>query len=327
MGSGPRGAPVGTEKADTNGGRWDVDAVRTDVGSEEVSTPGSRAPGEMERGPRRLEEPLVAEKKTGVFRLDLKELWEQRELLFFLTWRDVKVRYKQTALGIAWAVLQPVLTMAVFIIFFNRVAGISSGDVPYALFALAGIVLWTFFANSLTNASQSLVVSAGMLTKVYFPRVAIPTAICFGGVVDFVVAFGILLVAMAAYGLVPTAGALVAVPLALAIILLSSLGVGLLLSALNVRFRDVRFVVPLFVQLWLLASPIGYPSTGLEQPWITLYGLNPIAGAVETFRWGLLGSPAPPVAMVAASAFSACLILSVGLLVFGRMEREFADVV
>jgi lipopolysaccharide transport system permease protein len=274
----------------------------------------------------RLSEPIVIERSRGLLRLDVRELLLYHELFFFLTWRDVKVRYKQTALGVAWAVLQPLLTMVVFTIFFGRVAKISSGDVPYPIFALAAIVLWTFFANSLSNSSQSLVASATMLTKVYFPRLAIPTATTFGGIVDFGVAFLLLFAFMAGYGIAPTAG-IVAAPVAVLIVVFAAIGVGLFLSAVNVRFRDVRFVVPVLVQLWMLASPIAYSASSLQQPWITLYGINPIAGAVETFRWGMLGSPAPPVSMVVVSCVSALAMLVGGLVVFSRMERGFADVV
>jgi lipopolysaccharide transport system permease protein len=285
------------------------------------------ADGQGSSMPARLVEPVVVEASRGLFRLRLGELMRYHELLFFLTWRDIKVRYKQTALGFAWAVLQPLLTMVVFTIFFGRVAGIEPpNDIPYTVFSLAAIVLWMFFANSLINSSASLVASASMLTKVYFPRLAIPIATTLGGAIDFGVAFLLLFVFMAAYGVAPTEG-IVAAPVSVLIVFVSAIGVGLLLSALNVRFRDVRFVVPVLVQLWMLTSPIAYSASSLEQPWITLYGLNPIAGAVETFRWGMLGAPAPPLSMVVVSTLSAFALLGLGAIVFGRMERDFADVV
>ena len=257
---------------------------------------------------------------------DLRELWAYRELLYFLVWRDVKVRYKQTALGATWAVLQPLATMAVFSLFFGRLAGMPSDGVPYPLFAYAALVPWTFFANGLTLATGSLVGSQNLLQKVYFPRLAIPLAAVLSSTVDFGLAFVLLLGMMLAYGVVPGAAAFWVLPLLL-LALATSLGVGLWMAALNVRYRDVRYVVPFVVQFWLFATPIVYPSSLLSEPWRTVYGINPMAGVVEGFRWALLGTETRPGGLLAVSAAAALLILVGGALYFRRMERSFADLV
>jgi lipopolysaccharide transport system permease protein len=267
---------------------------------------------------------VVIEPRTGWSLPDLRELWEYRELLYFLVWRDVKVRYKQTALGASWAVIQPFFTMVVFSLFFGRLAGVPSDGLPYPIFAFAALVPWTFFANGLSQSSSSLVASQNLLKKVYFPRLAIPTATVLAGGVDFVIAFGVLLGMMAFYGIVPTA-AVVWLPALLLLALVTALGVGLWFAALNVQYRDVAYVVPFTVQLWLFATPIAYPSSLLPEPWRTLYGLNPMAGVVEGFRWALLGTGTPPGPMLAVSAVAAVAILIGGALYFRRMERGFAD--
>lgn len=257
---------------------------------------------------------------------DLRELWRYRELVYFLVWRDVKVRYKQTALGAAWAVLQPVATMGVFSLFFGKLAQMPSDGVPYPLFSLAALVPWTFFAQGLIQSANSLVGSQNLVTKVYFPRLAIPLAAVLAGAVDFLLAFAILLGMMAFYGAAPTAQA-VWLPLFLLLAFVTSLGVGLWLAAWNVRYRDVRYIVPFLAQLWLFATPIAYPSSLLSEPWRTVYGINPMAGVVEGFRWALLGSGDAPGGMVLVSAAVALALLASGLFVFRRMERTFADVV
>jgi lipopolysaccharide transport system permease protein len=267
---------------------------------------------------------VVIEPRTGWSLPDLRELWEYRELLYFLVWRDVKVRYKQTALGASWAVIQPFFTMVVFSLFFGRLAGVPSDGLPYPIFSFAALVPWTFFANGLTQSSNSLVASQNLLKKVYFPRLAIPTATVLAGGVDFVIAFGVLLGMMAFYGIMPTA-AVVWLPALLLLALVTALGVGLWFAALNVQYRDVAYVVPFTVQLWLFATPIAYPSSLLPEPWRTLYGLNPMAGVVEGFRWALLGTGTPPGPMLAVSAVAAVAILIGGALYFRRMERGFAD--
>lgn len=256
----------------------------------------------------------------------LRELWEHRELLYFLVWRDVKVRYKQTVLGAAWAILQPVATMVVFSLFFGRLAKVPSDGVPYPVFSLAGLVPWTFFSQGLVQSANSLVGSQNLLTKVYFPRLAIPTAAVLSGGVDLALSLPVLLAVMRFYGLVPTARILW-VLLLLTLAFAAAVGAGLWLSALNVQYRDVRYVLPFLVQLWLLATPIAYPSRLLGEPWRTLYGLNPMAGVVEGFRWALLGTGGPPGPLIAVSAASALALLASGLFYFRRMERTFADVV
>jgi len=259
--------------------------------------------------------------------LKLKDLWEYRELLYFLIWRDIKVRYKQTALGATWAIIQPFFTMVVFSVFFGHLAKVPSDGIPYPLFSFAALVPWTFFANGLSQSSNSLVGSGTLITKVYFPRLIIPLASVFSGIVDFVLAFIVLLGIMVYYGLLPTTINVIWLPLFLLLALTTSLGVGLWLSALNVEYRDVRHIVPFITQFWMLATPIGYPSSLLQQPWRTLYGLNPMVGVVEGFRWALLGTNTAPGPIIAVSAVAAVLILVTGAFYFRRMEKTFADLV
>jgi lipopolysaccharide transport system permease protein len=258
--------------------------------------------------------------------LKLKDLWEYRELLYFLVWRDIKVRYKQTALGATWAIIQPFFTMVVFAIFFGYLAKVPSDGIPYPLFSFAALVPWTFFANGLSQSSNSLVGSGTLITKVYFPRLIIPLASVFSGIIDFLLAFVVLLGMLVYYGLVPTINILW-LPLFLLLALTTSLGVGLWLSALNVEYRDVRYIVPFITQFWMLATPIGYPSSLLHQPWRTLYGLNPMVGVVEGFRWALLGTNTAPGPIIAVSSVAALIILITGAFYFRRMEKTFADLV
>ena len=259
--------------------------------------------------------------------LKLRDLWEYRELLYFLIWRDIKVRYKQTALGATWAIIQPFFTMVVFSIFFGHLAKVPSDGIPYPLFSFAALVPWTFFANGLSQSSNSLVGSGTLITKVYFPRLIIPLASVFSGIVDFVLAFVVLLGMMVYYGLMPTTMNVLWLPLFLLLALTTSLGVGLWLSALNVEYRDVRYIVPFITQFWMLATPIGYPSSLLQQPWRTLYGLNPMVGVAEGFRWSLLGTNTAPGPIIAVSSAAAVLILVTGAFYFRRMEKTFADLV
>jgi lipopolysaccharide transport system permease protein len=272
-------------------------------------------------------EPVVRIRPSkGWVSLKLREVWEYRELLYFLTWRDVKVRYKQTALGAAWAIIQPFFTMVVFSLFFGRLAKMPSDGLPYPIFSYAALVPWTFFASGLGQASNSLVGSANLIKKVYFPRLTIPIATVISGAVDFGLAFVVLLGMMLYYGIYPTVN-VVWLPLFLLLAVVASLGVGLWLSALNVQFRDVRYVVPFITQFWMFATPIAYPSTLLDEPWRTLYGLNPMVGVVEGFRWALLGTATSPGPIIAASALAALVILVGGAYYFRRMEKTFADVV
>ena len=269
---------------------------------------------------------MVIEPPRGWTSLGLRELWAYRELLYFLTWRDVKVRYKQTALGASWAILQPVATMVVFSLFFGRMASMPSDGVPYPLFSFAALVPWTFFSNGLTNSANSVVNSQNLVSKIYFPRLAIPIATVLSGLVDFVLAFVVLLGLMTYYGVTPTLRVLWLVPLVV-LACVAALGVGLWLAALNVQYRDVRYAVPFLAQLWLFATPIAYPSSLLGEPWRTVYGLNPMAGVVEGFRWALLGTGPAPGPMVLVSTAAALLALLGGALYFRRTEQTFADIV
>jgi lipopolysaccharide transport system permease protein len=258
--------------------------------------------------------------------LRLGELWRFRELLYFLTWRDIKVRYKQTFLGAAWAILQPLLTMVVFSLFFGRLAKVPSQGIPYPAFSYAGLIPWTFFAYGLQQASSSLVGNTNLITKVYFPRLAVPTASVIAGVVDAGMAFVVLVGIMAYFGLTPTAGVLL-LPVFLLLALVSCLGVGLWLAALNVVYRDVRYVVPFLVQLWLFATPIAYPSTLLSPGWRLVYSINPMVGVVDGFRWGLVGTAPPLAGMIVVSGVTAVGILVSGAFYFRRLERTFADLI
>lgn len=258
--------------------------------------------------------------------LQLGELWRYRELFYFFVWRDLKVRYKQTVLGALWAIIQPFFTMVIFSLFFGRLAQVPSEGVPYPIFSFAALVPWTFFANSLTQASNSLVINANMIKKIYFPRLTIPISIVLSGLVDFALAFIVLLLMMAYYDIWPTRNALW-LPLLLALALVTSLGVSLWLAAMNVQFRDVRYAVPFLVQAWLFLTPIAYPSSLVPEQWRTLYALNPMVGVVEGFRWALLDTNTAPGPMVFVSAIVSLLLLVSGLFYFRRLEKTFADVV
>ncbi|MGE3539071.1 MAG: ABC transporter permease [Candidatus Tectimicrobiota bacterium] len=268
----------------------------------------------------------VIKPSRGWVALRLDKVWEYRELLYFLTWRDIKVRYKQTILGVLWAIIQPVMTMVVFSLFFGRLAQMPSDGVPYPIFSYTALVPWTFFAHGLAQAANSLVDGANLLKKVYFPRLIIPLASTLSGVVDFCLAFVILLIMMLSYGIVPTVR-LLWLPGFVLLALVTALGAGLWLSAMNVQFRDVRYTMPFLTQLWLFATPIAYPSSLLAEPWRTLYGLNPMVGVVEGFRWLLLDTATTPGPMLAVSTLVALLLLGSGALYFRRMEKTFADVV
>jgi lipopolysaccharide transport system permease protein len=266
------------------------------------------------------------EPSRGWTDLKLRELWEYRELLHFLAWRDVKVRYKQTLLGAAWAIIQPLSAMVIFSLVFGRLAKIPSDGVPYPIFSYTALVPWAFFAHGLSHVSQSLVGNANLIKKVYFPRLVMPIAAMLAGVIDFLLAFIVLLAMMLYFGLVPTLNALW-LPLLLLLAMVTSLGAGLWLTALNVQYRDVRYIAPFLIQLWLFATPIVYPSSLLSEPWHTLYGLNPMAGVVEGFRWALLGTDTAPGPMVMVSGLVALGWLIGGVFYFRRMEKTFADVV
>ena len=269
---------------------------------------------------------IVVKPSRGWIALKLNELWEYRELLYFLTWRDIKVRYKQTVLGAAWAIIQPFFTMVVFSLFFGKLAKVPSDGIPYPIFAYAALVPWTFFANGLSQSSNSLVGSANLIKKVYFPRLVVPISSVISGVFDFMLAFVVLLGMMLYYGIFPTVN-IVWLPFLLLLTLTTSLGVGLWLSALNVQFRDVRYTVPFLTQFWLFATPIAYPSSLLSEPWRTLYGINPMVGVVEGFRWALLGTDTAPGPIILVSSLVAVALLVSGCFFFRKMEKTFADVV
>lgn len=266
------------------------------------------------------------EPSSGWVSLKLHELWEYRELLYFLIWRDIKVRYKQTVLGAAWAIIQPFFTMIVFSLFFGRLAQVPSDGIPYPIFSFAALVPWTFFSQGLSQASNSLVGSANLLKKIYFPRLVVPIASVLAGVVDFVLAFVVLLLMMLYYGMMPTLNVLW-LPLLFLLALVTSLGVSLWFSTMNVQFRDVRYTVPFLTQFWLFVTPIAYPSSLLAEPWRTLYGLNPMTGVVEGFRWALLGTDTAPGPIIIVSSLVALALLVSGAFYFRRMEKTFADVV
>ena len=269
---------------------------------------------------------LRIEPSRGWVSLRLGEFWAYRELLYFLVWRDIKVRYKQTALGAAWAVLQPVMTMIVFSVFFGKLAKVPSDGIPYPIFAYTALVPWQLFAFALSESANSLVGSQSLIQKVYFPRLVIPIAGVLAGLVDFSIAFVVLLGMMAYYGIHPTAAILV-LPLFIVFAVAAALSVGLWLSALNVQFRDVRYTIPFLTQFWMFATPVAYPSSLVPKKWRALYGLNPMAGVVEGFRWALLGKSTSPGPLLWVSVAAVILLLIGGLAYFRRMEKTFADIV
>lgn len=269
---------------------------------------------------------LVIRPQEGWSSLGLKELWEYRELLYFLTWRDIKVRYKQTALGALWAIIQPFFMMVVFSLFFGRLAGVPSDNIPYPVFIFCALLPWQLFAQALNESSNSLVANERLITKVYFPRLVIPIAAVLGGLVDFAIAFVVLLGMMAYYHIIPTLAVLL-LPFFILLAVLTALGVGLWLSALNVQYRDVRYTLNFLTQFWMFMTPVAYPSSIVPEKWRALYGLNPMAGVVEGFRWALLGKTQAPGPLLAVSIVAVILILIGGLFYFRRMEETFADIV
>ena len=269
---------------------------------------------------------LIIEAGASRLATQVRDLWHYRELLYFLAWRDFKVRYKQTVLGAAWAILQPLFTMVVFSIFFGHLGKIPSDGIPYPIFAYSALLPWSLFAHALNQSSNSLVNNQSLITKVYFPRLIIPIAPLFVGLVDFAIAFLVLIGMMFFYGIAPGSAAF-ATPFLVLLAVLTALAVGLWLSALNVQYRDVRHTIPFLTQFWLFATPVAYPSSLLPEPWRSLYGLNPMAGVVEGFRWALLGTPHAPAALIAVSSAAVLALLLGGLWYFTRLERSFADIV
>jgi lipopolysaccharide transport system permease protein len=271
--------------------------------------------------------PVVEMRPTsGWIAIRPQELWEYREVLYFLIWRDLAVRYRQTVLGASWAILQPFCTMLIFTLFFGRLASIPSDGIPYPLFAFTGLVPWTFFAQSLTLSSNSLVANQALIRKVYFPRLVLPIASVASSVVDFAIAFVVLLGMMAWYHTFPTTN-VVWLPLLFLLALVTALGAGLWLSALNVLYRDIQYIVPFLVQVWLFSTPIVYSSSMIPEAWRPFYGINPMAGVIEGFRWALLTSDKAPGPMVLVSAAAATAMCVGGLYFFRRMEKTFSDVV
>ncbi len=262
----------------------------------------------------------------GWVKLQLRELWHYRGLLYFLAWRDVKVKYKQTTLGVTWAIVQPVLNTIIFTIVFGRFIGVRTpGNVPYEIFAFAGMLMWGFFATALNSAAGSVVGNANLISKVYFPRLIAPVAGVIGALPDFVIGFVLLLIVMPFYGQIPGPAILLA-PLFLLLAITTALGVGIWLAALTARYRDFRYVLPFLVQFWFFASPVAYPSNEITQPWRTLYGLNPMTGVIEGFRWGVLRQQ-PPSAMMLLSVGVSLFFLVSGLFYFRRVEKTFADLI
>jgi lipopolysaccharide transport system permease protein len=258
--------------------------------------------------------------------LNLQELWVYRELVYFFIWRDIKVRYKQTAIGAAWAILQPLMTMVVFTLLFKRIADMPSDGLPYPIFAYTALLPWNLFAGALNRSSMSVVGQSNVISKVYFPRLIVPLSATASGIVDFGIAFVLLVGMMGWYGIVPTFGVF-ALPLFLLLALAAALSIGLWLSALNVRYRDVGHTIPFLTQLWLFGSPVAYPASVVPEKWRLLYSLNPMAGVIEGFRWALLGKESPDFGAIAVSTIVVVAVLFGGIVYFKRMEQTFADVV
>ncbi len=267
---------------------------------------------------------LRIEPPSGLFELRLREVWAYRELLYFFVWRDVKIRYKQTAIGVLWVVLQPVLTMLVFTLFFGRLAKLPSQGLPYPVFYFAALVPWTYFSSALQMTTSVVVDNQRLITKVYFPRLILPISAALSGLVDFSIGFVVLAIFTFAYGIHPTLAALW-LPALLTLAVFTALGVGLWLSALNALYRDVRYVIPFLIQFWMFASPVAYPSTLVPPRWRWLYGLNPMAGVIDGFRWAITGRGQAPGLLLLASAFAITLVLLGGLFFFNRMEGTVAD--
>ena len=293
-------------------------------------TPTAPIPLNVEAGPHSLpslpEKPLVTiEPSKNWVALNLRDLWAYRELLYFLTWRDIKVRYKQTALGAMWAIIQPLLTMLIFTIFFGKLAGMPSDGVPYSIFAYAGLLPWTFFSNAVTASGNSLIGSANLITKVYFPRMIIPAAAVGAGLLDFAIAFIVLFVLMAYHGM-GVAGSIVMLPVLVLLTMLLALGVGMWMSALNVKYRDIRHALPFMIQLWMFVSPVIYPSSIVSGKWRWVFALNPLTGIIEGFRSSLFGRAFNWTALAISSAFTLVLLVY-SAYTFRRMEKTFADIV
>ena len=281
---------------------------------------------DMTRRALRPSQVVIIKPTRGWHLINLRELWAYRELIYFLTWREVKIRYKQTAIGAAWAVLQPLAMMVVFLLFFNKLAKVDSGPVPYPVFAYAGLMPWQLFSRAITNAASSLVTDRRLITKVYFPRIIVPSASVLAGMVDFAVSTGLLVVLMVIYGVRPGISLLI-VPLVLVLMVITALGVGFWLSALNAEYRDVAYTMPFLNQFWLFITPVVYPTSMVPEAWRLLYGLNPMTGVVEGFRWAVTGVGPAPWELMALSALVGGTIFITGMAWFKRCERTFVDVI
>lgn len=269
---------------------------------------------------------VVIEPRKGWAPVDLRELWKFRELLYFLAWRDIKVKYKQTALGVIWAVLQPVLAMLIFSLIFGRFASMPSEGIPYPIFVLTGLLLWNYFAAVLSQSTTSLVTGANLVSKVYFPRLIIPASSAIAALIDFLIGFAVLIVMMLWYGVGIGPGVLLA-PVIVAITLLNAIGFGIWLSALNVRYRDVQYAVPFLIQIWMFASPVIYPSSLLGEKWSWLLLLNPMSGVIEAIRPAMLANKPVPLEGLIVSAAIGIVVFLAGIFYFRRVERYFADVI
>jgi lipopolysaccharide transport system permease protein len=268
----------------------------------------------------------VIEPNKKLFYLNLRGIWEYRELLLFLAWRDLKARYAQTTIGFAWAIIQPVAMMLLFTLVFSTFAKLPSDGVPYPIFAYAALLPWGYFSRSLDKSSASVVTESNLITKVYFPRIIVPISATLIGLADFAIAFSILLVMMVFYGVMPS-WEVIFMPMFLLLAMLTSLAVSLWLAAVFVRFRDIAAALPLVTQLWMFASPVVYPASLVPEQWKWLYNLNPMAGVIEGFRWALLKAPPPGLDTIAVTVVFVSALLFLGMSYFNRMERKFADVI
>jgi len=276
--------------------------------------------------PTRSATTVIIRPGRGLFDLDLASLWEFREILYFLVWRDIKLRYKQTAIGAAWAILQPLATMAIFTVIFGHLAKIPSDGLPYAIFSFTGLLPWTYFSQAIARSGASVVGDANLVKKVYFPRLLIPIAAVLSPLVDFLISF-VFLVGMVAWFGVRPGWNMVALPFFLALAMIAALATGLWLSALNVKYRDVGHTLPFLIQIWLYASPVAYSVTLIPEKWRLVYGLNPMAGVIEGFRWALLRTERPALGVIAMSAVVVLALLIGGVMFFKHLERSFADIV
>jgi len=300
--------------------------MKVNTGRKEPISPARIVKGSENKEADSIPENIVIEPQHGWHALDLREIWHYRELLYFLVWRDVKVRYKQTVIGAGWAILQPFLTMVIFSVLFGEFMQIETNGIPYPIFTYTALLPWTFFAGALARSSSSLVYDANLISKVYFPRIILPFAAVLSMLVDFSIAFLILIGMMLIYSIIPEP-AIITLPLFMILALISALGIGLWLSALHVKYRDIGYVIPFLIQFWLFMTPIAYPSSIIPERWQFLYSLNPMTGVVEGFRWALLGQQYLPGPYLFLSILVVLALFIGGLFFFRRMEYEFADVV